>query len=213
MKYFEAPDGTVIYIPKGRIMAFGFSPTEIQKIKECAPSDEHSVYIPEVVTDIFAIDHEALLIKADSISQEDRELIIECYTELNGCFDETVFWLGYPKPPSHLRLKFYCYEHFDQLVFVLPEKLIKAHQKVKKSRAFSKNLADCLQILSMIRLKPGIKTQELSEKLELPTRTVQRHIAALQATGEWIEYDFKKRGWRLQNGVSILFGDHLKNND
>lgn len=213
MKYFEAPDGSIIYIPKGRVIAFGFTTEEVETIKNCLPSDDHVVYVPDVVTDILAINHESLIIKADSVSPEDRDLIVEYYTELNGCFDETVFWLGYPKPPSHLRLKFYCYEHFDQLVFILPKKLIKAHQKVKKARAFSKNLADCLQILSMIRLKPGIKTQELSEKLELPIRTVQRHIAALQAAGEWIEYDTKKRGWQLQYGLSVLFGDHLKNYD
>ena len=40
-------------------------------------------------------------------------------------------------------------------------------------------------------------------------RTVQRYIAALQATGEWIEYDRTLKGWGLQKGVSILFGDHL----
>lgn len=210
METFIAPDGRTIYIPRGRIMAFGFSPEEIQTIRECAPSDEHSVYIPEVVTDILTINHEAVLINAACVSPEDRDLIVEYYTELNGCFDESVFWIGYPKPPHHLRAKFFCYESFGELVYVLPEKLTKAHQKVKKSRAFSKNLADCIQILSMIRLKPGIKTQELSEKLELPIRTVQRHIAALQATGEWVEYDSKKRGWQLQYGISILFGDHLK---
>lgn len=65
-------------------------------------------------------------------------------------------------------------------------------------------------ILSIIRLQPGIRTQELADKLEVSVRTVQRHISTLQAAGEWIEYDTAKRGWRLQFGISVLFGDHLK---
>ena len=106
-----------------------------------------------------------MLIKSDSITSEDRDAIIEWYTELHDCYDEYILWIGYPKSPSHLRQKFYCYENFEELVYILP------------------------------------------------MRTVQRHIATLQAAGEWIEYDTKKRGWQLQYGVSILFGDHLKDID
>ncbi len=209
MKTFVAPNGRVIYIPEGRIMTCGLSPEENEKVKESLISDEYELYIVDDIRDTAAINKEALIINAAALTEEDRGLIVDCYTELSGCFDESVFWIGYPKPPSHLRAKFFCYENFGQLCYVLPEKLVKAHRKVKKSRAFSKNLADCLRILSLIRSKPGIKTQELSEKLELPVRTVQRHIAALQAAGEWIEYDTKKRGWQLQYGISVLFGDYL----
>lgn len=49
--------------------------------------------------------------------------------------------------------------------------------------------------------------------LALPLRIIQRNISTLQAAGEWIEYDTKKRGWYLQNGVSILFSDHLRETD
>ena len=48
---------------------------------------------------------------------------------------------------------------------------------------------------------------ELTELTELPLRNVQRYISALQATGEWIEYDRSLRGWKLFHGFSILYGD------
>lgn len=213
MKHFEAPDGSIINISDSRIIAFGLSDEEILIVKNGVPMGDYELYVPNQVEDILAIRRDALIINSATIVPGERNLILEYYTELNGCYDESVFWIGYPMPPSHLRARFFCYENLDALSCVLPEKLVKAHQKAKKSRAFSKNLSDCIQILSMIRLKPGIKTTEMSEKLELPIRTVQRHIAALQAAGEWIEYDAKKRGWQLQYGVSILFGDHLKNDD
>lgn len=81
---------------------------------------------------------------------------------------------------------------------------------IRNAVSFSKKIANCLIILSSIRSKPGIKTQELSEKLEISTRTVQRYISTLQVAGEWIEYDPVKKGWTLSHGISILFGDHLK---
>lgn len=190
-------------------MVYGLSPEEIQIVEKSIPSDEYEVYIPDVIQDIVAIRRDALILNSAALKPPERELIVDYYTELSGSFDETVFWIGYPKPPSHLRAKFRCYDSFGQLSPALPEKLIKSHQKVKKSKAFSKNLAACLLILSLIRSNPGIQTRELSEKLELPTRTIQRHIAALQAAGEWIEYNTKNRGWQLQYGISVLFGDHL----
>ena len=88
--------------------------------------------------------------------------------------------------------------------------LLSAHGKSKKAKDFSKKIAECLMILSLIRSHPNIRTQELADKLEIPTRTIQRYISALQAAGEWIAYDTHKRGWRLQYGISVLFGNHLK---
>ena len=103
MEYFEAPNGRMIPIPKGRIMAFGFSPEEIQIIEKCMPTKDHLVYDADIVTDILALNYEVLLLKADSITSEDREIIVEYYTELSDGYDESIFWIGYPKPPSHLR--------------------------------------------------------------------------------------------------------------
>lgn len=195
-----------------RIICFGLNEEQYAMVQTCLPAKGYELLVTDCPTDLIAINAFALIIYAPSLDSASVEMISDYYTEVGNGADETVFWLGYPKPPSHLRKKFFCYENVGELFCVFPEKLAKANQRVKKSRAFSKNLADCIQILSLIRLKPGIKTKELSEKLELPMRTVQRHITTLQATGEWIEYDAKKRGWQLQYGVSILFGDHLKDN-
>lgn len=197
-------------VPKGRIMVYGFSDEDISIVENCTPSGEYEVYVPDIVQDILAISWDTLIVNSAAVSPEDRGLLIEYFTELNGSYPESVFWIGYPKPPSHLRRKFFCYKNFGELSCMLLEKLKKSHQKVKKSRGFSKNLADCLLILSLIRTHPGIKTRELVDKLEIPTRTVQRYISTLQAAGEWIEYNTAQKGWKLQYGISILFGDHLR---
>ena len=85
--------------------------------------------------------------------------------------------------------------------------LLAAHSKSQKNADYSKKLAEGLMVLSLIRKYPGITTNEISEKTDIKVRNVQRYIAALQATGEWIEYDYKEKGWKLTDGISILFGD------
>ena len=39
------------------------------------------------------------------------------------------------------------------------------------------------------------------------TSSVQRYIETLRVAGEWIEYDISHKGWTLQEGKSILWGD------
>lgn len=209
MQTFLAPDGSLIVIPKGRVMACGLSDAELRVVRSCLPSEDYQIYRTDIPQDIVAIDRETLLIRPETISQEMLDLFLEYYTEINDCGKDTVVWIGAKQPPSHLRKRFAIYPDFEVLAEQLPRILRTSHQRQKKTRAFSKNLADCLMILSLIRSNPGIKTKTLSEKLELPIRTVQRYITTLQATGEWIEYDMKNRGWHLQSGISILFGDHL----
>nr|WP_314639705.1 transposase [Stomatobaculum longum] len=55
--------------------------------------------------------------------------------------------------------------------------------------------------MKLIRSRSSIRTQELVEELELSPRTIQRYISTLQAAGEWIAYDHKKRlvssKWRV----------------
>ena len=88
--------------------------------------------------------------------------------------------------------------------------LLTAHSRSKKAHEYSEKLVYGLKILALIRTHPGISTQTVAELIELPIRSVQRYIAALQATGEWIEYDRALRGWKLLHGVSILYGDVWK---
>lgn len=47
-------------------------------------------------------------------------------------------------------------------------------------------------------------------KMKREILNFSKKFSTLQAAGEWIEYDTKARGWYLQNGISIFFGDDLK---
>lgn len=192
---------------KQRILTFGLTEEQNGLVQKCVPTRDYEVFDTDCPTDLIAIPSPALIIHAAKMDDENIEMIFDFYSEVNGCTDETVIWLGEPKPPVKLRKTLKCYDSFADIEENLKYILLSAHSKRKKTAEYSKKLADGIKILSLIRKYPGIKTQELAEKLELKSRTVQRYIAALQATGEWIEYDPQKRGWVLFHGVSILFGD------
>ena len=134
-------------------------------------------------------------------------MIFDYYTQVEGCTSDTVIWLGEPKPPKSLQKFFKCYDSFETVEEKLKYLLLNAHSRSKKAFEYSEKLVNGLKILAMIRQHPGITTQKLADKLELSIRSVQRYIAALQAAGEWIEYDRTIKGWKLFHGISALFGE------
>ena len=190
-----------------RILTFGLTEAQNAWVEENLPTRDYEVFDTDAPTDVIAIGCEAMIVNASAMEQDDADMIFGYYQEVNGCTDETILWLGEPKPPKELRKFFKCYDSFDAIKDKLKYLLLTAHSKSKKAHEYSEKLVNGLKILALIRKHPGISTQKLSELTELPLRSVQRYIAALQATGEWIEYDRTLRGWKLFHGISILYGD------
>lgn len=189
------------------VITFGLTDEENALVEENLPTRDYEVFDTDAPTDLMAIGCQVLIVNAASMDSDSVGMIFDYYSQVNGCTDETVIWLGEPKPPKELRKFFKCYDSFDAIADKLKYLLLTAHSKSKKAHEYSEKLINGLKILALIRKHPGISTQKLSELIELPLRSVQRYIAALQATGEWIEYDRTLRGWKLFHGVSILYGD------
>lgn len=190
-----------------RVITFGLTDEENALVEDNLPTRDYEVFDTDAPTDLIAIGCQALIINAASMDSDSAGMIFDYYSQVNGCTDETVIWLGESKPPKELRKFLKCYNSFDAIKDKLKYLLLTAHSKSKKAREYSEKLVNGLKILALIRKHPGISTQKLSELTELPLRSVQRYIAALQATGEWIEYDRALRGWKLFHGISILYGD------
>lgn len=186
-----------------RINTFGLTQKQNQFVSANLPVRDCELYIADTPTDLIAINCEAMIVNASAMEQDDADMIFGYYQEVNGCTDETILWLGEPKPPKELRKFFKCYDSFDAIKDKLKYLLLTAHSRSRKSYEYSEKLVNGLKILSLIRKRPGISTQTLTELTELPLRSVQRYIAA----GEWIEYDRTLRGWKLFHGISILYGD------
>ena len=190
-----------------RINTFGLTEEQNAHVKANLPSHDCELYIADDPTDLIAINCEAMIVNASVMEQDSADMIFDLYTQIDGCTDETVIWLGEPKPPKELQKFFKCYDSFEAIADKLKYLLLAAHSKSKKAHEYSEKLVNGLKILALIRSNPGISTQKLAELTELPLRSVQRYIAALQATGEWIEYDRSLRGWKLFHGISMLYGE------
>ena len=190
-----------------RILTFGLTEAQNAWVEENLPTRDYEVFDTDVPTDVIAIGCQALIVNAAAMDGDAAGMIFDYYSQVNGCTNETVTWLDELKPPKELRKFFQCYDSFDAIKDKLKYLLLTAHSKSKKAHEYSEKLVNGLKILALIRKHPGISTQKLSELTELPLRSVQRYVAALQATGEWIEYDRTLRGWKLFHGVSILYGD------
>ena len=190
-----------------RIITFGLTDEQNESVKENIPARDYEVFDTDAPTDILAISGIAIIIKASALDEDSVGMLFDYYTEVNGCTDETVIWLGAPKPTKDLQKLMKCYPSFEDIEDKLKYLLLTAHSRSKKAGEYSEKLVYGLRILSIIRNSPGVTTKELAEKTELPIRSVQRYIAALQAAGEWIEYDRTLKGWQLFHGVSSLFGE------
>lgn len=195
------------------ITVYGLEKEQYDIVKKALKSlkADYMIRDPDALVeeDLIGFNSTVLIINSEKLSDEGRVMLFEFYKELCGQFDETVVWLGKIPLPTELEKAFKHYESFDDMIDELKYILFNARKRRSKSVEFCKVLTYGIQILSLIRNKPGIKTSEIIEKTELPQRTVQRYIKSLQVAGEHIEYDYKLKGWKLSFGKSILFGDYF----
>lgn len=210
MKSFVAPNGEIVFDAVNTIITFGITPEDQSRVFGKLPSDEYIFHNTDCASDIITILACAVIISASEIARDEMKILSDFYHEVGEALDEYIFWIGSPTSPFPKSKHIKYFLTMDSFLSSLPYSILDAQHKHNKTKDFSRRLADCLQILSEVRSHPGITSKELSEKLELSLRTVQRNVATLQAAGEWIEYNRKRKGWFLQDGISILFGDHLK---
>ena len=163
MKTFLAPNGEYITILDGRVTTFGLSKEQNELVKNALPAKGYELLDTDAPTDLIAINCEVLIIYAPEMDQDSIGMIFDYYSQVNGCTDETVIWLGEPKPPKELQKFFKCYDSFDAITDKLKYLLLTAHSKSKKAHEYSEKLVNGLKILALIRSNPGISTQKLAE--------------------------------------------------
>ena len=154
-----------------RVNTFGLTDEENTLVEESLPTRAYELYIADTPTDVIAIGCDAMIVNAAALDQDSTDMIFDLYSQIDSCTNETVIWLGEPKPPKELRKFFKCYDSFDAIKDKLKYLLLTAHSKSKKAHEYSEKLVNGLKILALIRKHPGISTQKLSELTELPLRS------------------------------------------
>lgn len=188
------------------IGTFGLSDEQISLVESNLPIKSCEIMDTDCFTDIVAISEMAIIVIWEKLSDDDRYLLIDFYSEI-APFSETMILIGDVDIPEELKNYVSIYDSFEAFSVNMKYVLLGAYRRSKKNENFSSTLANTIIILSQIRNKPFVTTKELAEKLELSERTIQRYIETLRVAGEWIEYDTSRKGWRLCDGKSILWGD------
>lgn len=75
------------------------------------------------------------------MEQDDADMIFGYYQEVNGRTDETILWLGEPKPPKEPRKFFKCYNSFDaikdKLKYLPPLHTARAKKRTSTAKSWS----------------------------------------------------------------------------
>ena len=103
----------------GRVMTLGLSETELEILHHSLLSKNTEVFDTDEVTDLVALAAEVLIIKADALDKEGRELLLDYYNEVGDSCDEAVFWIGKPCLPKKLMKRFKIFASFDDLEKIL----------------------------------------------------------------------------------------------
>ena len=188
------------------IMTFCLSDIENIQVRAAFPSQHYTLYPTTICTDIIAMSYTAVIINANALTENEYNILIDFYLDAVAGLYETIYWIGFPLPPKGLQSALKCYNSFEQFSNNMKYCFLDAQRQYKKNQDFSNRLADCLKVLSMIKQKPYIQTKELAQALEKSTRTIVRYISSLIIAGEWISYSHTTKGWYLEQGKSILFG-------
>lgn len=86
-----------------RINTFGLTEEQNALVEDNIPTRDYEVFDTDAPTDLIAINCEVLIIYAPEMDQDSIGMIFDYYSQVNGCTDETVIWLGEPKPPKELQ--------------------------------------------------------------------------------------------------------------
>lgn len=189
------------------VFTYGLSEEENAKVRKALPSKEYGLIDEECITSLLAKNYTAVILNTDAMAQDEIDEVCGYYLNIGCCTGETLVWLGRVPVPAKMKTYAKVYPDFSSIEEKLKYLLLTAHRESKKVEGHSRMLADSLLILSIIRKFPGINTKQLVERTGISERSVQRYIKSIQATGEWLEYNWSKRGWELQHGKSLLFGD------
>ena len=83
-------------IAEHRIITFGLTDEQNKTVKANAPLKDYEVFDTDAPTDLIAIGRTAMIILASELDEDSVGMLFDYYTQVNGCTDETVIWLGNP---------------------------------------------------------------------------------------------------------------------
>ena len=179
------------------IVTMGLTEEEHAVVERNLPARDCETFQTCETSDLVVHGEVAAIMRASAISQDSLDFLVGYYEKVGSGAEETIVWIGDPAPPKSLRKRLKHFSTFEELEPELKYVLLSARNKARKSADYSEKIACGIMVLLLIRKNPGITTQNLAYMVGVSTRSIQRYIASLNMAGEWIEYDYSKRGWKV----------------
>ena len=73
-----------------RITTFGLTEEQNALVQDSIPAKDYEVFDTDAFTDLIAIGHVALILNADMLSDDEREMLCGFYEDVGSCSDETL---------------------------------------------------------------------------------------------------------------------------
>ena len=115
------------------IGTFGLSDEQISSVESNLPIKSCEIMDTDCFTDIVAISEMAIIVIWEKLSDDDRNLLIEFYSEI-APFSETMILIGDVNIPEELKKYVSIYDSFDAFLVNMKYVLLGAYRRSKKTR-------------------------------------------------------------------------------
>lgn len=192
------------------VLTYGISEKQSALLMNNLPATNIDVIdCSECFTDLIATNYIAVVINPAALSTEHIAYFNEMVENFIITKEKILFVANHPilNELSH-DIKYTVFSDDFDFEAKIKYILLDALREEKKVKTYSDTISQTIRVLSEIRRKPYITTNQLSTIIERTPRTVQRYINTLICAGEFIEYDRKKKGWYIFENKSVLWGDY-----
>ena len=192
------------------VLIYGISEKQSALLMNNLPATNIDVIdCSECFTDLIATNYIAVVINPADLSTEHIAYFNEMVENFIITKEKILFVANHPilNELSH-DIKYTVFSDDFDFEAKIKYILLDALREEKKVKTYSDTISQTIRVLSEIRRKPYITTNQLSTIIERTPRTVQRYINTLICAGEFIECDRKKKGWYIFENKSVLWGDY-----
>ena len=115
------------------IGTFGLSDEQISSVESNLPSKNCEIMNTDCFTDIVAIGEMAVIVMWKKLSEDDRDLLVDFYSEITP-FSETLILIGDVNIPGELRNHVLIYDSFEVFSVNMKHVLLEAFRRQSKLR-------------------------------------------------------------------------------
>lgn len=191
------------YSVENTLLTFAVAPSTMKSLKKVCAKLEVRIWDSDCLTDLIAVPNFLTICDFSAVDQAPLRLI---YGFLIEVADSSLLFTTQPAvlPPAELKKHILKPVELDDesLRFLIMHRRSTVLRHVKTARSYDKKLARLFGILRAIREQGFVHSRDFCIEFNVSQRTIARDIELLITMGEPLEYDVRRKGYCLLQGVS-----------